>query len=466
MSIIRENQIREILDDENILKRQIISRQMRGIRNYEENIKPPQVMDLRIVDENKSKINTFVQLVNELYLRLKVITYEYTQFIETFTNRKGSEYRKYIELLNIKKPFDLWEEITTTYINPKINQITREQIINNLQKISSYVEKVTNYLEHITYSLCAMYLYRNDLISNVDLYFEVFQKRITDEERISEEIRDLEQIDTKLLLKEHIESLAFYKCISRSINTNKIEPLTRQEIAFEIAQIINEIYVKYPYEELNKYLIGLFRGTELPELTPYFRKGFDDFRDRFDELEAMEGMAEELPAVAPALPAFAPPPPFIGEDEDEIVIPEDLAAVAPPRPVVAPPPPVVAPPLPLGGVGEAKEGEEKEDLFFEFVVEGIENYLQENVPIAKREKERKKILKNLETKGTLPAKVYEMYGDREDEVKYELKRMFEKKKGKGKPKKGKKNNKHPTIRGKNQIHDFNDYANDPYYITY
>lgn len=461
MSIIRENQIRQILDDENILKRQIISRQLRGIRNYEENIKPPQVMDLKIVDENKSKINTFVQLVNELYLRLKVITYEHTQFIETFTNKRGGEYRKYIELLNIKKPFDLWEEIMTTYINPKINQITREQIINNLQKISSYVEKIINYLEQITYSLCAMYLNENNLISDEELYFEVYKKRVTDVEKISGEIKELEQIDTELLLKEHIETLAFYKCISRSINTNKIEPLNKQEIAFEIAQIINEIYVKYPYEELNKYLIGLFRGTELPELAPYFRRGFDDFRDRFDELEAMEGTAEELPAVAPALPAFAPPPPppFIGEDEDEIVIPEDLVAVAPP-------PPVVAPPLPLGGVGEAKEGEAKEDLFFEFVVEGIENYLQENVPIRKREKERKKILRNLEKKGTLPAEVYEMYGDREDEVKYELKRMFENKKGKGKPKKSKKNNKHPTIRGKNQIHDFNDYANDPYYITY
>lgn len=457
MSIIRENQIRQILDDENILKRQIISRQSRGIRNYEENIKPPQVMDLRIVDENKSKINTFVQLVNELYLRLKVLSYENTQFVETFTNRKGSEYRKYIELLNIKKPFDLWEEITTTYTNPRINQITREQIENNLQKISTYVEQTINFLKNLISIICAIYLNVNDLISDRQFYIELRRNY----EKLFMEPEELIKIDTKLLLKEHIETLAFYNCISRSIRTNKIEPLNKSEIAYEIAQIIDEIYIKYPYMELKNYLIGLFKGTELPELAPYFKSGFDYFKDRFRELEAMEGRAEELPAVAPAPPAVAPPPPEVEPleplmGEEEIIFPEELTGEEEdfmrPRPVL----------ISEGGVEE-----EKEDLFFEFIIEGIEKYLQEKVPMERRDEERRRVFRYLENYGTLPAKVFEMYGDKEEEVRDALNEMFEKK-GRGKPKrKGvKKNNKHPTIRGKNQIHDFNDYANDPYYITY
>ena len=41
-----------------------------------------------------------------------------------------------------------------------------------------------------------------------------------------------------------IETLAFYKCIENAINTTKIQPLTKQEIAFEISSIVNELYAK------------------------------------------------------------------------------------------------------------------------------------------------------------------------------------------------------------------------------
>ena len=146
MSIIRENQIRQIRDEDNRLRKIVFGREKQGIKNYDENIKPVEILDTTIVDENKGSVQRFLNFLNELYLRLYVIENEGKQFKETFSNTKGSEYRKYIELLNIVKPFNMWENLMTTYTNPALNQTTREGIKKDLQKITPFVVNINKFL--------------------------------------------------------------------------------------------------------------------------------------------------------------------------------------------------------------------------------------------------------------------------------------------------------------------------------
>lgn len=412
MSIIRENQIRQILDDENILKRQVIDREKRGIRNYEENIKPPQILDTKIIDENKGKINNLLSYLNTVYLRLRFV--DEGQFLEILADLKKNEYRKYIELLNIVKPFQLWEQIMIEYTDPKLNQTTREQIKSNIQKLSSYIDEICVNISKIITCLCAIWLSNHGIKSpgvpyvpfmdDRDLFETIFDNKQYDSTKpIEREARIslAKKIDSEVLLREHIEALAFYKCIQKNIKENKLVPLTKDEIAFEISQIINNIYIRFRNGYLNNQIIKIFKDTNLPELVPYFRQGYNSFKEYERELNSMRG-----------------------EDVRE--------------------------------EGEEKEGEEKEG-------EPEEYELDLNLPEA-----YEMIHAPPPPPQLLGRHPPELQALREGAQTPEEVREAMEFAGEGKPNRRRgrgRKNKHPTVKGVRQPIDFDDEANDNYYIN-
>jgi hypothetical protein len=302
MSIIRENQIRQIREEDNRLRKIVLNREKQGIKNYDENIKPVEILDTTIVDENKGSVQKFLNFLNELYLRLYIIANESKQFKETFSNTKGSEYRKYIELLNIVKPFNMWENLMTTYTNPALNETTREGIKKDLQKVTPFVININEYLDETIKDLCNIWMSKSGLISDDQLFDKVFEMHDQEYYSMGEaekekyrrtNIEDLKEIDVDLLLKEHIESNAFYEIVLSQIESDRLEPITKEQVVLQIGRILNDIYAENRSVTLYKNLVSYFSDTELPELAPKPSTTYDvTFKKKYDELESMTGNIE------------------------------------------------------------------------------------------------------------------------------------------------------------------------------
>ena len=309
MSILRERQIRQILDDENILKRQVIGREKAQIKDYEENIKPPQIIDNKIVETNNQEVNNLISFLNELYSRLKLIENNHSEFIDTFSNNKGNEYRKYLALLNIVKPFNLWEKLMNLMINPSVNIITKEQIQDKIQYLTPYLKQIIDSLDDTIKHLCYIFLGKfkvgidatgkfnyfrakddeNAVIDDATLFNGIFNEIYDDDDTDRKDVRELKKIDPSLI-REHIEAVALYKIILRQIEQNNLTPITKQLVAYEITDIIKSIDMNFRlHPELNEWLKSLFKDTEIPELSPYFKGNYGDFLNRYDELQAMNG---------------------------------------------------------------------------------------------------------------------------------------------------------------------------------
>jgi hypothetical protein len=302
MSIIRENQIRQIREEDNRLRKIVLNREKQGIKNYDENIKPVEILDTTIVDENKGSVQKFLNFLNELYLRLYIIENEAKQFKETFSNTKGSEYRKYIELLNIVKPFNIWENLMTTYTNPTLNETTREGIKKDLQKVTPFVISINKFLDETIKNLCDIWMAKKGLISDDQLFDKVYTQKTVEYYNMDEagrekykrkNVEDLKEIDVDLLLKEHIESNSFYEIVLSQMENDTLEPITKEQVVLQIGRILNDIYAENRSIILYRKLVSYFSDTELPELAPKPSTTYDvTFKKKYDELESMTGNIE------------------------------------------------------------------------------------------------------------------------------------------------------------------------------
>jgi hypothetical protein len=292
MSIIRENQIREIRGETNRLQKIIYDREKSNITDYEENIVPVNILDEKIVDENKGKVDKFIRLVNALYSRLSLIDKSSSDFYETFSNTKSNEYRKYIELLNIVEALSQWNNLMNEYTNINTNSNTREKLILNLQKITPFINEICDYLYENIIQLCVVYLYKIGEIGDVEAHKYIY-KVSANEHKSFENMQIVEGIEPEPLLKSHIVCLAFYRVVRHQLKTDNLNEIGKNEIAFEISQILNEMKVKFSSIRLEKLLLKQFKGTVIPELSPYFTAGFDGFSRRFNEIESMQGGESE-----------------------------------------------------------------------------------------------------------------------------------------------------------------------------
>lgn len=324
MSIIRENQLRQIREEDNRLRKIVFEREKRGIKDYEENIKPPQVIDTKIVDENSGKTRTFLDYLNNLYIRLNLIENNQAEFINIFRNTKDNEYRKFRELINIVKPFNLWDDLIKVYINPATNEMTREEIRGNIQKLTPFLKKNIEYLfdniEHFT-AIFECDILKDDVVKNynqqyedgtiserrkdqlikyykyilnINMYERIYDGKFDEDDPANvKDLENLKLIDAEVELAPFIEITALLQLIDNEIEKGSLKPITKQDVAYEIAQVINKIYTKFGNADLNNRIIKLFKGTTLPELAPFFRNGYGDFTERFNELDAMAGLLGE-----------------------------------------------------------------------------------------------------------------------------------------------------------------------------
>lgn len=321
MSILRENQIKQILDDENILKRQVIDRERGQIKDYQESIKPPEILDVELVNSNKNAVKNFISKINELYLRLRVLR-ESNQFIDTLTNSKGNDYRKFISLLNIEPYFIEWENLMSEYTNIKLNQVTKENMKSNLQKIEPFIDEIIRILEKNINSITGIWRFQNNQITDKQLFREYVKSdkfiNLT-EQKETEIIQEMLNIDTILLLMEHIESLAFFKEIQRQYKANNYNYMNKADIAYSIIEIINEIQRETRSVKLTNKLKEKYSNL-LPELSPYFKRGINEFHDAFEELDAMDGHIDA---------EIAEEKEDAGSDVEDLAIPEGYAGLFP-----------------------------------------------------------------------------------------------------------------------------------------
>lgn len=413
MSILRERQIQEILDSDNFFNRIVLERQKAHIKDYEENIKRPQVLDTSIVATNKNKINDFITLLNNLLIRLKSFDLNLAEELTVFSNKNRSEYRKFLTELNITKPFQLWEDLMNEYTKPGLNEQTKESILIGLQKILPYLKTIINYSEKEILSLSYIVAYsedneHGDKIIDKDELFHLYMDYDYDEyDEYNREIIDLlTNINAINIIVPFIESCAFYRCVENAIEKNRLQPLTKQDIAFDISQIINEISLKSDYEGddiVVRVIADKFNDSELPDLVPYFRAGRDAFTERFRELDSMNGRTENSQYFQNPIQPFQTP--------------DFTAPIIPPAPPIVPPAAAVAlpvgiPPIPAGilpaPVAPADDEDEDEALDREFARFG------EGKPKKKkysRRKYKKNISKNVSDALNFNDENNEMYND-------------------------------------------------------
>jgi hypothetical protein len=300
MSIIRQNQIRQIREEDNRLRKIVFDRTKAGIQSYAQNIKPVGVLDTSLIDANKGEVDKFLYFLNELYQRLYIIDNQGKQFIETFTNARGNEYRKYLELLNIVKPFTMWEKLMKTYTDPALNQTTREGINKDLIKVVPYIKNITNMLYDTINQLCVIWQVKKGLMGYNTGFHRIFTQMtieygsMSKEEQEEYEIKEMKKLlatDPDLLLKEHIESYALYKVILDQIEKNNLGIITKEPIVLEITKVITELYRKHDSITLYKSLLSYFKDADLPELAPTPSTVYDvNFKKKYDELESMNGL--------------------------------------------------------------------------------------------------------------------------------------------------------------------------------
>jgi hypothetical protein len=261
MSILRERQIKQILDDENILKRQVLDREKAQIKDYQETIKPPEVLDSVIVDNNRTNVNKFINKVNQLYIRLRVLR-DSNEFFDTLMNTKGNEYRKYISLLNINEYYTDWENLMTEYTNLRLNQITKENIKINLLKIQPYVEEIVRILSKNIEVICNIWKYQQGFIT-VDTLFRTsidldkFPREFTEKEEFKF-IDNLKAVNSNQLLLEHIETLAFFQVLNMQFKQNNYDFIQKSTIAYEITSIVNQIQIQTGSKALGKTLLAKY----------------------------------------------------------------------------------------------------------------------------------------------------------------------------------------------------------------
>jgi hypothetical protein len=341
--IIRQNQIRQIRDEDNYYKAQAFQKTKAFVKGFTQNIIPAQVVDTALVSKSKGGVNNLILLLNEIYNRLRIFDENDREFTSVLSNSAGSEYRKFISLINVVKIFQMWEELVNDYINPKINESTREGIRNNFQKISSYLKNITNYLKDLILEVCYIYDYKilskdiadgEDLdILKIDLYNYIYPnspiRKIIDKKddeeddeeeddnnikrsKFEEKINDLKEIvDSDTLIKSLIESLGFFNEIEKQIKSNNFKNIDKSELAFSIIAVINSVYTEFKNLQLQNDLIDLFEGMELPLVAPFFNSGFGTFKRNLEELDAMEGKTEPAEPVGEAGEGEG------GEEEDD-----------------------------------------------------------------------------------------------------------------------------------------------------
>jgi hypothetical protein len=363
MDILRDRQIKEILDLDNFFKRIVIQRTKAGVQDYVQNKTEPQILNNTVADNNKKTVNDFLNDLNNLYVVLTIFNQDVEEFIGTLRNKNRGEYKKFMNLINIVKPFQIWTQLMDEYINPSINLITKENILNNLQKLLPFLSGVNNLLLGDVKDMS--YIVANDtdlppdelgisypVISEQQLYGYFFDGNYYDEDnddarKIMKLIKEIKALE---ILPNMIECLAFYRCVYNAITNNKLKPLSKSEIAYEIAQVLNEIYVSadYAYRDvvINK-ISEKIGGVDFPELAPYFRAGFNKFKKYFDELDALAGIdaagIEVMPEfigeyepVAPATPEAYALDMAEPVEPDDFVLPELYEGRAPRREAVLP----------------------------------------------------------------------------------------------------------------------------------
>jgi hypothetical protein len=334
MSIIRENQLRQIREEDNNYKKRVLDMMKQQIKDYQENIMSVPIIDDKEVDLNLSKTDIFTKYLNDLYIKIRQPDIVLKIFPES------GELQKYINLLDIYKPFEEWNNLISSYNDTNLNIYTREQIKNGFQKMVVYLNKICDFFNDIIEQLMQFVLESKGVITETELnqYFTTKYKGL---DLIAPNVKKT-LFKTKsigYLLKIHIESLAFFNNIKNDINNNKFQPLSKQSIAYEITKILENIYVKNKDANIKKYLMDLFKETEIPTLSPFFKKGYEDFENRFNELDSMggySGLSKVYPSSSPFSSPFTPPAP-----------PAPTAPTAPttppPAPPTAPTPPTAPP---------------------------------------------------------------------------------------------------------------------------
>ena len=286
MSILRKQQIQQVLDDENIYKRQVLSRINTALKGYQQSVLPAQIIDVDIVDNNKRSILNFVSMINELYL---ILRHTEDKLFELLTGHP-SEYRRYLTLLNITKYYTAYEQLMKEYNNLNLNMSTKDQMKNNLTKIESYATEIIRLLKKNISILSTIWLFQFNGQS-IERLMTIAPNLRTEEHMILEDIHRLYEkikhkvlsIDSIQLLKEHIETLAFFLVLDKQYQRNKYDSVTADDISFEITAIIKEIRMGTGNRDLELILTRSFDKL-LPEIAPYFKNGFDQFKEQRDEL--------------------------------------------------------------------------------------------------------------------------------------------------------------------------------------
>jgi len=310
MSILRKQQIQQVLDDENIIKRQVLNRVNSALKGYKESVLPAQIIDNDIVDNNKRDVNNFISLINELYL---ILRHTEDKLFELLTGHP-SEYRRYLQLLNITKYYVTWEALMKEYSNFNLNYSTKDELKKNLIKIEAYVQEIDRLLEKNIIVLCNIWVYTHiggptymlkSIITNLHADADATEEEIYNYVAYLE--KKISGINSIQLLKEHIETRAFFMVLHKQHKSNKYGSVSADDIAFEITGIIKTISSTTQSKHLERILIHSFDRL-LPEIAPYYTEGYDDFKEQRDELNRQA----------------VPPPQDDGEDGDnEEYVPQE-----------------------------------------------------------------------------------------------------------------------------------------------
>jgi len=320
---IRENQIRQIQEEDNRLKKIILERMRQANKDYVNNKVVPQIIDETIVNTSKTEARNFIDLINELLIIFASFDGgSQKELFSTYANRNRSEFRKLQNAISIVKPMRMWEDFIKKYTSPKVNVSTRELMVQEFIKILPFVSQLCDYLLDNVFYISKMYQYR--------LYKDVFELEkedgfITEEEYkkqkdmfldnvikyiietdlsgfSAEEIKqykdDVNSTNYALLLTNLILALAFYRNLKRQIEKNLYNNITKSDIVFEVAQILKDILLEFNDPKLYNYIItDVFKDSEIPELSPFFQNNRDEFGKLLDELDDMQGIENVMPNI-------------------------------------------------------------------------------------------------------------------------------------------------------------------------
>lgn len=301
----RKEELEEFRDLNNKINRQVVMNYK--INQDSENRVQSGVLDTKIASEGKTDIDTIVGIAKNLSYSLTILLRDKEILFNMLSVKNIEPYKKFMNSLNIAKPFGLWNNICDNLIGKRTNTTTIHELMKPLNNNFSYFEVLCDKLAIFINILIICLeiqdtsnetiddIYYGDDEAYLQNYFYDRYKFITNDYS-RDDIDGLRKlydlvISSKLdsFDKQSFLALSFYELVKDKIQKVELKSITNEDLSVEILENINKFANDSNIaDKIKKHIAEEFKETDIPELMPYFDKGKDELIKKMRDLQEME----------------------------------------------------------------------------------------------------------------------------------------------------------------------------------